>query len=377
MTSVYKHKRGGWYVSVYLPSKRRELIYLGKLTKKQAETINNYMEDLRRAAELNIDPQDKSKLWALGTSSKLQLRLRKIGLLRVPELTVWTLQAWADQFVAKSSFAESTRSKFDSAVKHIVASIGDKPLPEITVGDCKRLKQTLEKNYAETHVSKIVQRARQILQAAVDDRQLTANPCDGIKLHSRVDKTRQAYIEVEAFNAVLEAAPHQEARVLYAFARYGGLRVPTEPLALRWSDIDWDKQRFRVADETKTGQRFAPIFTGVLFDELRRLFESAEPGEYVITKARQSAATTWREWILTSIKTAKQEPWPKLWMNLRASCRTDLEECFPSHVCDAWLGHGYKVARDHYLRVKPSDWAKATRTAQTDAHSVAHSAEKV
>lgn len=53
------------------------------------------------------------------------------------------------------------------------------------------------------------------------------------------------------------------------------------------------------------------------------------------------------------------EPWPKLWVNLRASCRTDVEEEFPTHVCNAWLGHSKAVADKHYLRVKPEYIAKA------------------
>ena len=58
-------------------------------------------------------------------------------------------------------------------------------------------------------------------------------------------------------------------------------------------------------------------------------------------------------------------PWPKGFVNLRASCRTDLEERFAPHVCDAWLGHSSKIAAKHYLQVTPDHWAAALAEADT------------
>jgi hypothetical protein len=43
--------------------------------------------------------------------------------------------------------------------------------------------------------------------------------------------------------------------------------------------------------------------------------------------------------------------WPKIFINLRASCATDLAERYPSHVCEAWLGHTERVANTHYRMV--------------------------
>ena len=33
-------------------------------------------------------------------------------------------------------------------------------------------------------------------------------------------------------------------RVIFALARYGGLRIPSELYGLTWDDILWDKKRF-------------------------------------------------------------------------------------------------------------------------------------
>ena len=82
----------------------------------------------------------------------------------------------------------------------------------------------------------------------------------------------------------------------------------------------------------------------------------------MFNRARASSATTWRQWLESAIEAAKLPQWEKLWVNLRASCRTDLEDEYPGHVCDAWLGHSSRVAKDHYAMVSPDHWAKASRT---------------
>jgi hypothetical protein len=38
------------------------------------------------------------------------------------------------------------------------------------------------------------------------------------------------------------------------------------------------------------------------------------------------------------------EPWPRLLQNVRASCKTDRVEQYPSHVVAKWLGHSPKIA---------------------------------
>ena len=39
---------------------------------------------------------------------------------------------------------------------------------------------------------------------------------------------------------VLDTATDDEWRLLIALARYGAMRVPSEPLALTWGDIDFE-----------------------------------------------------------------------------------------------------------------------------------------
>ena len=67
--------------------------------------------------------------------------------------------------------------------------------------------------------------------------------------------------------AILEACPDQEWRTLFALVRYGGLRRPSEVLKLKWSDIAWDQDRFKVTSHKTSRyskkERIVPFFPEV------------------------------------------------------------------------------------------------------------------
>lgn len=62
------------------------------------------------------------------------------------------------------------------------------------------------------------------------------------------------------------------------------------------------------------------------------------------------------------LKAAGIPPWPRIFHNLRASCQTDLEAKFPTHVVCAWLGNSPQTAAKHYLQVRQADFDKAAST---------------
>ena len=69
---------------------------------------------------------------------------------------------------------------------------------------------------------------------------------------------------------------------------------------------------------------------------------------------------------------AKIEPWPRLFHNLRGSLQTDLQDRFPAHVVNAWLGNSERVAQKHYLKVTQEHVATAVK--QGVGHTLAESA---
>lgn len=151
----------------------------------------------------------------------------------------------------------------------------------------------------------------------------------------------------EETDRLLDVCPTAEWRLLIVLGRYGGMRVPSEPLCLRWNDIDWKNQRIHFRqpkNEHCEGQetRSIPLFPE-LIEPLNDAFEQSDGGEYVITKLRpasmRDAAGNFANASLTTrfkkiIERAGLTPWPRPWTNLRASRDTEQREEFPSHVVD-------------------------------------------
>jgi integrase len=119
------------------------------------------------------------------------------------------------------------------------------------------------------YVVSSIKRARQFFKAALRNKLVAENVLIDVKASGQANKDRQFHIDREVIFRVIDAAPDAEWRLLIALSRFGGLRCPSEHLALRWQDIDWERNRFRV-ESPKTGQRWIPIFP-----ELRHTWTSA------------------------------------------------------------------------------------------------------
>ena len=162
--------------------------------------------------------------------------------------------------------------------------------------------------------------------------------------------------------------------MIFALARFGGLRTPSETLLLRWADVDWERGRLLIRSpktEHHEGKdsRLVPIFPE-LCSHLELAWDHAlEGAEFVIARRRDSGINL-RTQLLRIIAKAGLTAWPKLFQNLRATRETELAETFPLHVVVAWLGNSQLVAAKHYLQVTDEHFAKAT-------HNQTHSGAEI
>jgi hypothetical protein len=221
--------------------------------------------------------------------------------------------------------------------------------------------------YAAATVGRTIKGARQFFKAACRAELITRSPFDDIKAGSHTDKDRQYFITHTHTQQVIAACPDAEWRLIVALSRYGGLRCPSEHLALSWADVDRERERFKV-NSPKTGVRWVPIFPE-LRPYLAEAFEQAPDGAiYVINRYRDSNANL-RTQFNRIIRRAGLEPWPKLFHNLRASRETELAKDYPIHVVCSWIGHAAAIAQKHYLQVTEQDFERAAQgTAQNTAH---------
>lgn len=170
-----------------------------------------------------------------------------------------------------------------------------------------------------------------------------------------MNEARKFFVTLEAAYKVLEACPDAEWRLIFALSRFGGLRCPSEHLALTWPDVDWERDRFRVVSSKQEhldggGVRWVPIFPE-LRPYLEEAFDQAAEGALYIINRYRDGNQNLRTQLHRIIRRAGLDSWPKLFQNLRATRETELAEVYPVHVVCAWIGNTERIAQKHYLQV--------------------------
>ncbi len=231
----------------------------------------------------------------------------------------------------------------------------DKPLRQITADDAKAFRLWLVgQGYAEATVASYIKRSKMFFRAAVKAKAVAENPFDDIAIGSEVNDDRSQYIDTATIYKAIGMAPDAQWRLIITLCRFAGLRCPSEVLALRWADVDFEKGSLTIR-EGKTKKRLMPILP-----ELRPYLEDAFDPENirVISRYRESNFNL-RKVFLEILEKAELEPWPRLFHNLRGSLETDLANRFPLHVVTRWLGNSVRVANEAYLKITPEHFAQA------------------
>ena len=194
------------------------------------------------------------------------------------------------------------------------------------------------------------------------------NPFGDMKgIAVRENRARDFYVTRAMAQQVIDACPDNQWRLLFALSRYGGLRCPSEHLALRWTDVNWEQGRIRVPSPQTEAHEGGESREIPIFPELRPHLEavwfdpSQDGAEFIITRYREKNCNL-RTQLQRIIKRAGLECWPKLFHNLRATRQTELAETFPAHVVCDWLGNSQAVAARHYLQVTDEHFAEAMTT---------------
>jgi integrase len=336
------------------------------MSRRSAETILRHVEELTRAAKAGVKPEVDSVKWSMDLEGRLRDRLVACGLItgtsrRQHDLDRRFLEPFIDRYIEERTDARpSTITNYRHAKRWLVEFFGpDRPLAEITPADCDRFQRFLNdgERLALSTAEKILKRAKTMFRHAVRDRILEENPFEDLKLSGAVNRDRDAFIDRDKARWILNACPDADWKAIFSLSRFGGLRAPSEVLTLKWDDIDWDSGQIRI-DSPKTGLRTCPLFPE-LAEVLGNAYnESTRHHKYVVRQYR-GAGKNLRTRLIRIVSDAGLKPWPKLFVNLRASRRTELQEQFPDHVVNSWLGHSSRVAEKHYLQITPDHWAKA------------------
>ena len=364
MASISKQPNGRRTIQFVGGDGKRRSIRLGKCSQRLAESVQVKVEHLV-ASQLTSGALDgETARWVADLDDQLADKLAAVGL--IPRRERATLKAFLDSYIeGRTDVKFRTKWKYQTTRQNLLDFFGnDKPLRAITPGDADDWRLRLAKRgLAENTVRKHTSIAKQFFHAAKRKRIIEENPFAGLKSAVQANPSRFYFVTHEEAQQVLEACPDAQWRLLFALSRFGGLRCPSEHLALHWGDVDWERNRMTIRSPKTEHHPGGESRTVPLFPELRphleATFDEAEPGtEYVITRYRDSNVNL-RTQLLRIMQRAGVKVWPKLFQNLRSSRETELAQRFPMHVVCTWIGNSEPVAAKHYLQVTDEHYEQA------------------
>jgi hypothetical protein len=176
---------------------------------------------------------------------------------------------------------------------------------------------------------------------------ISGNSFLGIRRGQRTNEERQYYVERSIINQVLSGCTDDLERLIIVLARYGGLRIPSEIRKLRYGDFT--ETLIKIHKDTKTGARDVPLFR-----EVKEIFGrlSGSPNDLIFSGF---LTKDWGAWTMLAdtIERIGLTRWPKLFVNLRSSCITDLAGMgYSEKTLDAIFGNSTEVRKSHYIQLQ-------------------------
>ena len=355
MASTSTDANGNVTIHVKGRDGKRRPIRPGKIKWRRLEEIKAHVAELEAASLHALEPSIATRRWLDALPDELRDRLAK-AMLCTPRESA-TLGTFIDRFIdSRSDVKGSTLLTYRRARNHLVEYFGEsRDLRRITPADADDWSRWLvgERGLAKNTARKSASIAKQIMRAAVRARLVEANAFDDLAGTATGNADRYAFIDRPIIDRIIDACPDQEWRLLIALARYGGLRTPSESLALTWGDIDWgdaDHPGRLTVHSSKTehhegkATRIIPLFPE-LRPHLEAAFDAAQPGSTRCITRYRDATQNLRTHFQRIIHKAGVEAWPKLWQNLRSSRETELADAYPIQVVTAWIGNSPKSPR--------------------------------
>ena len=362
MASITHDKKTGRRTIQFVGAdRRRRSIRLGKVSKRHADAVKSHVEHLVSSSVTLGAVERRTLDWLAALDTELADKLAAVGLTAQRESS--RLKEFVSAYIAGRVDAKPrTVKKWRTTERYLNEHFGAVNLRDVSPGDADGFRLMLiKKGGRENTVRKHIQIAKLFFTAAVRSRLIPESPFAGIKSGTVAVNDRYHFATHGDVNKLIKYAPSTDWQLVLALSRYGGLRVPSEIVPLRWSDINWADNRTTVTSpktEHHPGgeSRIIPIFAE-LRPYLDAAFAAADDGAEFVIPSMRDPDVNLRTQIYRIARKASVKMWPKPFQNMRSSRETELMEHFPAHVVVAWLGNSEAVARKHYLQVTEDHFA--------------------
>ena len=375
MATLARKDRGAWLIQFFDQNKKRRPIHLGKkFNEKTAQALKDVVEKIVYSRDNSTNLDKKTLAWIQEAPVEIQDKLAAVGLITKPEAHT-AKELWDEFMRTKTDIKDSTMETYDRSRNRFFAFFkGEEQIADLIPARMRQWKEFLKTDipqgrseivgFKESTVAGTLTKAKAVFNWAVRSGWLTASPLDGIGRGSFINRENDYFVTMEDYQRLLDACPCADWRAILALSRVGGLRAPSEILRLKWSDINWEMDRFYVTSsktERHKGKegRVVPLFPD-LRSELEELFflPSSEGAEYVVNRYRNPGQNLGTQFARIE-QMAGLEKIPKPFNNMRASRSTEVYAEFGAFLESKWIGHSHKIARDHYLQVREEDFLRA------------------
>jgi integrase len=271
--TVYQDKRGQWWASIGSGRDRKTVrCPQAENTERKARQI---LRDLQRQREAGID--------------------LKAG--RVPLTTFAT--TWLNEVAGPNIKAKSFRFYQMMLENYILPELGDMRLDQIRPEDVQRLLNDLRQDLSDQTVRHVHAVGKRALNIAVKWGYIVRNPFalvdpPRVKRTERVPLTPAQMTALRREIAAHRLAPLYELTLLYGY-REG------EVLGLRWTDVGWETETIKVAQQVQTVGGTTGFETPKterstrILPASKRVLALLRPQQRVVEELRTLAGTTWKE----------------------------------------------------------------------------------
>jgi integrase len=378
MASLDREKRGGkeigWRIRWVEADGRQVTLRLGDITRRNAERMLLLTERLLESKRLGLPLDGETARWVSELSPEMADRLARLGLIarRFVSVEQW-LTRWYEQRKA-AGYKPSSLIAWGQVIRDLTRLFGQVEMARFSHQEAEKFREDMQaRGLRPSTIQKRLQHACCMFGEAVREGIIQKNPFEAVRARGGNPEERRVYVPVETVLRVIEACPSVHWRLLIALGRFGGLRIPSEALSLRWADILWAEEKILVPSP-KTERQGKPYRVIPMFPMLRPYLEEAweaapEGAEWVFPeewRKRAMGPSGWRNCNFRTVfekilRRAGVEVWPRLWHNLRASCETDLAQAFPLATVVRWIGNSPAIAMRHYVDVTDEAFERAKR----------------
>ncbi len=377
MASVRQRKDGRRFICFTDYDGKRRDVQIKGLTPEQLAEVAVLLEKLVYCRKWGVSPDSATMERLTQVSAVVAQKLLDLGLVDpalVPAVAAPSFgEHCADYLANRAHLKERTQKNEATAVKKLLTFFSPKVrVDRITAAQAQDYRGWLLRPAKDggggcrpATVAGYIKTAKRVFERAVDMGVLRENPFAKVKVGSTSNPERKKELPEETFRRALDALREIDRELCFALSLgcYGGLRLPHEALALKFSDMETtsaqyggERLGFNVCDETKTGARWTPFFPE-LWQEWE-WFKSTQTkkSEYLFPRYRRLCESAIHTNLRRRLKEMGIKPWPVLLHSLRTRFINWLERKGVNEKAKTdWVGNDENTRDVYYLRGSVED----------------------